>query len=98
MNDGTPMRRLMADLLTRHVAAGKLGDNRWEEAWKQAAPEFKTQTRCGQARRGVLEILVAHSSAMQEVAFQKEKIMERLKQLLPEEELEDIRFRIGSLQ
>ncbi len=70
-----------------------------EEAWKSAAGELLAQyTRVGQVRRGALEVIVANSTLVQELSFQKPTILESLGRLLPDEAIKDLRFRVGQVQ
>ncbi|HEX4131168.1 MAG TPA: DUF721 domain-containing protein [Pirellulales bacterium] len=69
------------------------------DAWRQAVGEaLARQTRVGQVRRGVLEALVANSTLLQEITFQKHTIIKELKRLLPEERIVDVRLRIGRIE
>ncbi|MCE5269197.1 MAG: DUF721 domain-containing protein [Planctomycetaceae bacterium] len=69
-----------------------------EAAWREAAgPLVAKYTRPGQLRRGTLEVVVAHSALMQELGFQKAKLLESLRRLLPDEGIENLRFRVGSV-
>jgi predicted nucleic acid-binding Zn ribbon protein len=68
----------------------------YHRAWAQAAGPLTAQyTRLGSLRRGTLEIVVANSTLMQELGFQKSALLEAITQLLPDEGIDDLRFRIG---
>lgn len=68
------------------------------EAWRQAAGQrLASCTRATLVRRGVLEVLVASSTMVQELGFQKKALIERLADLAPEENIRDLRFRVGPL-
>jgi hypothetical protein len=54
-----------------------------------------SQSRPGQVRRGVLEVHVASSTLVQDLGFQKQKILKRLQELLPDENIRDLKFRVG---
>ena len=49
-------------------------------------------------KRGVLEVLVSNSSVLQELAFLKTKAVKTLKQLVPEQQIRDVRFRVGAIE
>ena len=66
----------------------------WEEA---AGAELAKDTRAGNVRRGVLEVVVRSSSLVQELTFQKKQLIKQLKRLAPERKIRDIRFRVGSI-
>jgi predicted nucleic acid-binding Zn ribbon protein len=54
-------------------------------------------TRPGQVRRGVLEITVSNSTIVQELTFQKERILAALQAELSGARIRDMRFRIGAV-
>jgi predicted nucleic acid-binding Zn ribbon protein len=67
-------------------------------AWQKAAgPALARFTRPGQIRRGQLEVTVANSTIMQELAFQKDRIFAALQAELPDCTIRDLRFRLGSI-
>jgi len=69
-----------------------------EAAWRAAVGEkLAAHTRPGNVKRGVLEVLVRNSSVLQELAFVKAKAIKHLKQSLPEQQIRDVRFRVGTL-
>jgi predicted nucleic acid-binding Zn ribbon protein len=70
----------------------------YEQAWREAAGSLLAQySRVGGLRRGALEIMVANSTFLQEVTFQKAELLARLKDRLPNEGIRDLRFRLGTL-
>ncbi|MGC3966078.1 MAG: DUF721 domain-containing protein [Pirellulales bacterium] len=70
-----------------------------EEAWREAVgPVLGPQTRVGPVKRGVLEVTAANSMVAQELQFQKQQIVARLADLLPDEKIRDIRCKIGSVR
>lgn len=91
---GDVLSKLMARRgYARVQSAGALG-----EAWRQAAGEkIAARTRATVVRRGVLEVLVANSTLAQELGFQKRAMVERLADLLPDEQIRDVRFRVGPM-
>ena len=69
-----------------------------EDAWREAAGPLASQyTRIGPVRRGALEVIVANSTLVQELGFQKPQLLEALNRLLPEESIKDLRFRVGPI-
>ncbi|MBU4271348.1 MAG: DUF721 domain-containing protein [Planctomycetes bacterium] len=71
----------------------------YDAAWREAAgPLTAGYTRPGSLRRGTLEVVVANSTLMQELGFQKHALLESLAGLLPGEGIENIRFRVGSIE
>ena len=52
-------------------------------------------SRMGNIRRGVLEVTVCNSAMLQELTFQKKKLLEKILVALPDQKICDVRFRIG---
>ena len=70
----------------------------WNDAWRAAAGEaFAAVTEVGQLRRGVLEVTAANSLVMQELGFEKERILQELKTARPDAGLKQLRFRVGKI-
>jgi predicted nucleic acid-binding Zn ribbon protein len=95
--------RKLADILTElHARRGYARvrtEESAEEAWREAVGEkLGPQTRVGPVRRGTLEVTVANSMVAQELQFQKQQILARLADLLPDEKIRDIRCKIGSVR
>jgi predicted nucleic acid-binding Zn ribbon protein len=71
----------------------------YEVAWREAAgPMAAKYTRPGQLRRGTLEVVVANSTLVQELGFQKIALLKSLEASLPDEKIENLRFRVGSIE
>ena len=70
-----------------------------EAAWEAAAGEPACrQTRLGGVRHGVLTVVVAHPALLEELAaFRKPGLLAALRQNAPSTPLQDIRFRVGSI-
>jgi predicted nucleic acid-binding Zn ribbon protein len=70
-----------------------------EEAWNTAVGEPHChQTRIGEVRRGVLTVIVAHPTLLEELAaFRKPELLQALRAGAPATPIQDIRFRVGSL-
>ncbi|MCS7305565.1 MAG: DUF721 domain-containing protein [Thermoguttaceae bacterium] len=94
--------RHVSDILTELMVRGGYFRRQWamvlEEAWCRAVgPDLASVTRIGRLRRGVLEILVGSSPVLQELTFGKAELLSRLRQLLPDEPIHDLRFRLGRI-
>jgi hypothetical protein len=87
---------ILGELISRRGLARVRSQEHIENAWRQAIGELGAQyTRLGVFRRGVLEILVANSVLLQELAgFQKQTLLERMQQALQSEQIREIRFRL----
>ena len=90
---------IVAQLMARRGYARLQSSEITEQAWQAAAGEkFSRHTRPGRVKRGVLEIFVRNSAVMQELAFQKKKILKKLIATLPEEKISDLKFRVGIVE
>jgi predicted nucleic acid-binding Zn ribbon protein len=93
------LSEILGDLFTargygRLRALGEL-----EQAWNTAVGEPQChQTRIGEVRRGVLTVIVAHPTLLEELAaFRKSELLQALRAGAPDTPIQDIRFRVGSL-
>jgi predicted nucleic acid-binding Zn ribbon protein len=70
-----------------------------EEAWNTAVGEPHChQTRVGEVRRGVLTVIVAHPTLLEELAaFRKPQLLQALRVGAPATPIQDIRFRVGPI-
>jgi predicted nucleic acid-binding Zn ribbon protein len=90
---------ILAELAARRGFARVQSCEALEAAWRQAAGPLAAQyTRVGSIRRGTLEVTVANSTLVQELAYQKQEILSALRQLLPDEKIKDLRLRAGSMK
>jgi predicted nucleic acid-binding Zn ribbon protein len=92
---GDVLSELMARRGYARVQTGAAYDAAWREA---AGPLAAKYSRPGPLRRGTLEVLVANSTLMQELGFQKAALLEALGGLLPDEGITNLRFRVGNLR
>jgi len=92
---GNVLSELMARRGYGRIQSAEACDAAWREA---AGPLVAKYTRPGQVRRGTLEVVVANSTLVQELGFQKHGLLERLAELLPDEGITNIRFRVGSIE
>ncbi len=89
---------VLAELMARRGFARVQSAAACEAAWNEAAgPLAARYSRAGEVRRGRLEVVVANSTMMQELMFQKPQLLESLRRLLPDEEIDDLRFRVGPI-
>jgi len=92
----------IGEILARLVAQRGYGrvsvETKLADAWNAAAGELMARyTRAGGIRRGSLEVLVANSTLVQELGYQKQVLLEKLTRLLPDEKLKDLRFKVGRI-
>jgi predicted nucleic acid-binding Zn ribbon protein len=89
---------VLTELMSRRGFARVRSTENYEAAWREAAgPLAAAYTSVGQLRRGTLEITVANSTLMQELGFQKETLLSSLADLLPNEGIKSLRFRVGNV-
>lgn len=89
---------VVAQLVQRRGYAQVQAAREWDQAWQQAVGErFAKVTSPGVLKRGVLEVIVANSLLMQELGFDKERLLEAMQTALPEAGLKQIRFRVGKV-
>jgi len=90
---------VLSELMSRRGFARVQSAAVYDEAWRQAAgPLIAKYTRVGLLRRGMLEVVVAHSTLVQELGFQKQTLLKTLAELLPDEGIKGLRFRVGSVE
>ncbi len=91
-----PIGDVLAELAARRGFARLRTACLCEAAWRQAVGEQAARySRAGPIRRGKLEITVANSTWLQELSFQKPRLLNALAGLLPDEKIVDLRFRVG---
>ena len=94
-----PISEVLAQLTARRGYARLQSGGACADAWRQAAGEaIAAHSRATQVRRGVLEVLVSHSTMVQELGFEKPALLKRLAALLPDEKIHDLKLRVGPLQ
>jgi predicted nucleic acid-binding Zn ribbon protein len=90
---------VLSELMSRRGYARVQSASAYEAAWREAAgPLTAAYTRVGQVRRGTLDVVVANSTLVQELGFQKRALLKNLADLLPDEGIENLRFRVGSIE
>lgn len=87
---------ILTELMARRGYARVRSTEACEAAWREAAgPLAAEYTRVGSLRRGTLEVVVANSTLIQELGFRKESLLKTLSKLLPDEDIRQLRFRVG---
>ncbi|MEM6329722.1 MAG: DUF721 domain-containing protein [Planctomycetota bacterium] len=94
--------KTLASVLAKLVAKRGYGavetDRRLHEAWAAAAgARLAPHSRAVRVSRGRLEVTVAHSPMLQEITFEKHRILAALREALPDAPIEDLRLRVGKL-
>ena len=102
----TPNRRgprqlseILGELFTVRGYGRLLARQELEAAWNAAVGEpYCQQTRVGDVRHGVLNVTVAHSTLLEELAaFRKQSLLAALGASAPATPIHDIRFRVGEV-
>ena len=92
------MRDVLSQLLAKRGYAQVQTAATCDAAWREAVgSKLAGDTRPGNVRRGVLEVLVRNPSVSSELGFLKAKIVKSLTQLIPEQKIRDLRFRVGNI-
>jgi predicted nucleic acid-binding Zn ribbon protein len=88
---------ILPQLMARRGYARLIGSEDYSEAWNQVAGTLAQVSRPGILRRGVLQITVSNSAAVQELTFQKKQLLKKLCEQLPEQKIRDLRFLVGPI-
>ena len=92
-----PIGKLLARLTLRRGYGRTRTVGQIEAAWKDAVGEFFAGcTRVGGVRRGVLRVTVDNSAALQNLVYAAPRLIEKMKEVLPETNIKDIKFRVGA--
>jgi len=89
---------VLANLLARRgyarIQAAALLQGTWD---KLIGERLAGKTRVGRLQRGVMEVTVQSSAVMQELTFQKTRLLKSIKETMPEEKIRDLKFRVGPI-
>jgi len=89
---------IVTSLMARKGYGQQLATSELQQAWANLIPPaWQTQTRIGNFKRGVLEIIISTSNLRQRLEFDKNNLLKQLQQQLPQNQIKEIRFRIGNL-
>ncbi|MBQ4141904.1 MAG: DUF721 domain-containing protein [Thermoguttaceae bacterium] len=90
----------LSEVLSGLVSQFGIGRKRDEDElgafWKELVGELAQYSSVGGVRRGNLEIMVSDAIFVQELLFQKEELLKRLKERFPGSDFKDLRFRVGN--
>lgn len=90
---------LIGKLISRRGFTQDLFSDQLQAAWQKVAGQrFAGKTRATIIRRGCLEIMVDSSPALQQLGFDKSRLLEQIRQELPTAEIRALRFRVGPLK
>ena len=93
-----PVRDVLSQLLAKRGYAQVQTAATCDAAWREAVgAKLAADSRPGNVKRGVLEVLVRDSVTLQELSFVKVKAVKTLSRLVPEQQIKSVRFRVGAL-
>jgi hypothetical protein len=94
-----PLSDILGELFTVRGYGRLRARQELEDAWNAAVGEpYCRQTRLGEVRRGVLDVTVAHSTLLEELAaFRKPALLAALRSVAQATMIHDIRFRVGAV-
>ena len=92
----------MSDLVSKLMARKGYGQLAAHEAlnehWETiVGKRLGKHSRVVHVSRGTVQILVENSAVLQELVFQKKKILTKLKQAFTKQEIVEVKFRIGAI-
>ena len=88
---------VVSRLLARRGYAQVEGTVELQQVWQQTVETgLATHSRPAHLRRGVLEVYVRNSAALQELTFQKKRLLQQLQMTSLGQQIRDLRFRVGS--
>lgn len=89
---GTSIRKIMARTGLGQTQAALEMSQAWERV---AGPRMAATTRPGNFSRGVLQIIVDNSSAMQEFQLSQRQLLSALQREMPNANIQSIKARLG---
>lgn len=93
------MADVLSNLMSKRGYARVLSTSSLDDAWqKVVGPRFAGDTRPGNIKRGVLEVLVASSAVLQEFTFQKKQLLSKIQTEAPDQKITDLRFKVGAIR
>lgn len=98
MNERRPVRKLgsiIGQLMARRGYAQVLAGQEFQRIIESAVgPKLASSIHVGNLRAGVLQLYAPDSVTLQELNFQKRKILARIQKEFPDGQVSDLRFRI----
>jgi hypothetical protein len=94
-----PLSNILGELFALRGYNRRCARQRLEAIWNMTVGEpYCYQTRLGEVRHGVLNVVVAHSALLEElVAFRKPAFLTALRTEGTAVAIRDIRFRVGTV-
>lgn len=96
-NDAQRIGDVVNRLMARRGYGQIVGSEQIRNAWSDIAGPLATHSVPGNLKRGVLEVFVRNSAVLQELSFRKRQLLTELIQKFSQETIDDLRFRIGTI-
>ena len=89
---------ILGRLMARKGYAQTETANELEVTWNDiVGAKWKTETKVGTIRQGVLEVMVSSSVVNQQLGFKKKQILSELQTRLPKNNIKNLRFKLGNV-
>ncbi len=90
---------LLARVVARRGFTQGAFDSELQAAWQQAVgEEFAGKTRATRIRRGMLEIIVDSSPALQQLGFVRNQLLADIQAAMPDAAIKGLTFRVGNVR
>lgn len=90
---------IVSGLLARRGYGQLTAAEELETAWNElVGPALAGQTQIGKVQRGVLQVAVGSSAVLQELTFQKTRLVTELARRFPPAKIRDIRIRVTGIR
>lgn len=89
---------VLAQLLAKRGYGAVQTNEQLRGAWREAAGAALARfTQAERINRGKLEVTVANSTMMQELSFDKRRLLSAMQKALPEAKIADLRLKVGRI-
>jgi predicted nucleic acid-binding Zn ribbon protein len=93
------MAEVVSRLMSKRGYGRVLASDDLNAAWRRVVdPRFADDTRAAQVKRGVLEVIVANSSMLHELTFDKKRLLARMQAEAPDQKIKDLRLKVGAIR
>ena len=89
---------VLTDLLAQRGYAQVAAQAALQQSWKEVVGKMAQFSRVAEVKRGTLYVIVSNSVVMQELTFRKQQLCQTIGEQLPDHNIKDIRFRVGSVR
>lgn len=90
--------QIISEVLARAGFSGQSLTQELDQLWREiVGPPLHQLSRVVKLSRGKLEVLVAHSTALQELTFRKQEILQKLQQRWTQKPIRDLKLRVGRI-